>query len=70
MEENWLDDAVKSSTGNISPYEEFEALCFDMFQKYRDNGYPDMVIVSLMSDITKWPITIPTMFDKWRSKDE
>lgn len=68
MQDNWLKDAVASSTGNIEPYANFEALCFDMFQKYRDNAYPDMVIVSLICDATKMPMTIPMMFDKWRSQ--
>lgn len=68
MDEKWLDDAVKGATGNIDPYIEFEALCFDMFQKYHDNGYPDMVIVSLICDATKMPMTVPIMFDKWRSQ--
>lgn len=67
MGNEWLDDAVKSATGNLPTYKEFEDELFMSFQKYADLGYPDMVIVSLMSDITKWSMTIPTMFDKWRS---
>lgn len=69
MEEDWLNDAVKSATGNVTPYEEFEVECFNLFQKYHDNGYPDMVIVALVCDGTKMNMTIPMMFDKWRSKD-
>lgn len=66
MEDDWLNNAVASSTGNIITYQEFEDELFSIFQKYRDNGYPDMVIVSLVSDGCKMPITIPMMFDKWR----
>lgn len=66
---DWLDDVVASSTGNIATYQEFEDELFATFKKYRDNGYPDMVIISLMCDITKMSMTIPTMFDKWRSQD-
>ena len=68
VEEDWIKDAVASSTGNIALYEEFEAPWFDMFQKYRANGYPDTVIVALMCDVTKLPRTVPTLFDKWRSQ--
>ena len=67
MGDDWLEDAVKGAAGNISTYAEFEAECFSLFQKYSDNGYPDMVIVSLVCDATKMTMTIPTMFDKWRS---
>ena len=68
MEKDWLDDAINSATGNIAPYDEFEAALFDTFQKFRDNGYPDMTIVSMVCDFTKMPMTIPAMFDKWRSQ--
>jgi len=68
MENEWLNDAVQGSTGNIPSYEEFEITLFDIFQKYRDNGYPNMVIVSLICDGTKLPMTIPAMFDKWNSQ--
>ena len=68
IENEWLNDAVQGSTGNIPSYEEFEITLFDIFQKYRDNGYPNMVIVSLICDGTKLPMTIPAMFDKWNSQ--
>ena len=67
MENEWLDDAIKSAAGNMSPYAEFEAECFSLFEKYAANGYPDGVIVSLICDATNMSMTIPTMFDKWRS---
>lgn len=68
MENNWLNDAVQGATGNITPYDEFEAALFETFQKFRDNGYPDMVIMSMVCDFTKMPTTIPALFDKWRSQ--
>lgn len=68
-ENGWLEDAIRGATGNVTPYEEFEAECFNAFTKLRDNRYPDMVIVSMVCDMTKMPMTIPTMFDKWRSQN-
>ena len=68
MGNEWLDDAVQGATGNLPTYQEFEEEVFSSFQKYTDLGYPEMIIVSLMSDITKWPMTIPALFDKWRSQ--
>jgi hypothetical protein len=68
MSNEWLDDAVKSSTGNVTPFEEFREELFSVFQKYRENGYPDMIIVSMVCDFTKMPMTIPQIFDDWRSK--
>lgn len=70
MSSEWLDDAVKGATGNVTLYKEFETECFSLFQKYRENGYPDMIIVALMCDITKMVATIPMMFDKWRSQND
>ena len=69
MKESWLEEAVQSATGNISQYDEFEAEVFSVFKKYRDNGYPDGIIVSLVCDGTKMPMAIPAMFDKWRSQN-
>ena len=68
MKESWLDNAIKGATGNITPYAEFESTLFETFQKFRDNGYPDMTILSMVCDFTKMPMTIPAMFDKWRSQ--
>ena len=68
MENEWLKDAVAAATGNLPTYQEFEEEVFSAFQKYTDLGYPEMIIVSIMCDVTKWPMTIPAMFDKWRSQ--
>jgi len=66
--DDWLEDALREATGNVTPYEEFETACFDVFKKLRDNGYPDMIIMSMVCDQTKMPMTIPAIFDKWRSQ--
>ena len=66
---DWIEDIIRESTGNVTPYEEFELACFDVFRKLRDNGYPDMMILALVCDQTKLPMTIPAMFDKWRSNE-
>ena len=68
MGNDWLNDAVQGATGNVTPYTEFEQTLFETFQKFRDNGYPDMIIMSMVCDFTKMPMTIPTVFDKWRSQ--
>jgi len=68
MGNEWLDDAINSATGNIVTYEEYEASLFEVFQKFQDNGYPDNIIVSMTCDFTKMPMTIPALFDEWRSQ--
>lgn len=70
MENEWLKDAVNSATGNLPTYEEWKQEVFAVFQKYRDLGFPDMVIVSMVCDSMKMPMTIPTLFDMWRSEQK
>ena len=68
MGNDWLDDAVNSATGNLPTFGEWKQEMFAMFQKYRDLGFPDGIIVGMMCDSTKMPMTIPAMYDLWLSE--
>ena len=68
MDDSWLEQAINEATGNVTPYEEFKVACFDVFRKLQENGYPDMIIMSMVCDSTKMPMTIPALFDEWRSE--
>ena len=68
MENEWLTDAINGATGNLPTYEEYKQELFAVFQKYRDLGFPDGIIVSMVCDSTKMPMTIPAMFDLWLSE--
>ena len=69
-ENDWLQDAVSSATGNLPTFEEWKQEMFNVFQKYRDLGFPDRIIVSMTCDMTRMPMTIPAIFDLWRSEQK
>jgi hypothetical protein len=70
MSQDWVEEALNTATGNFPVFEEFLQDLHVLFKKLRDNGYPDMVIVSVASDVTKLPMTIPQLFDAWRSEQK
>ena len=70
MENDWLQDAVNGATGNLPTFEEYKQVFFDVFQKYKDLGFPDGITVSMVCDYSKMPMIVQALFDLWLSEQK